>query len=134
LVLCDQFRLERGLSTTRNIQFELTTRRQHGFGTAPVAVVAGLALSVFRIQMRRQVVIALPAIVFMFTALAISSEYLKHADIAPTICALIERPTLKSERPNRELSRGPRLPVGGSVRLDEVAVRGSARPMHVPFA
>ncbi|SDF79157.1 hypothetical protein [Massilia phosphatilytica] len=42
-------------------------------------------------------VIALPAIVFMFTALAISREYPEHVEIAPTICALIERFPLKRE-------------------------------------
>lgn len=36
-------------------------------------------------------VVALPASVFMLTALAISREYPEHQDIAPTICALIER-------------------------------------------
>ena len=45
-------------------------------------------------------VVALPAIVFMFTALAISREYPEHLDIAPTICALIERFALKREGPD----------------------------------
>jgi predicted GNAT superfamily acetyltransferase len=55
-------------------------------------------------------VVALPAIVFMFTALAISREYPEHADIAPTICALIERSALESEGPSLQLWRGPVSP------------------------
>lgn len=43
-----------------------------------------------------ELVVALPAIVFMFTALAISREYPEHEDIAPSICASIERSALES--------------------------------------
>jgi hypothetical protein len=42
-------------------------------------------------------VVALPATVFMFTALAISREYPEHAEIAPTVCAVIEQFVLKRE-------------------------------------
>jgi hypothetical protein len=44
-------------------------------------------------------IVALPATVFAFTALAISREYPEHADIAPAICALIERSALESGAP-----------------------------------
>jgi hypothetical protein len=42
-------------------------------------------------------VVALPATMFMFTALAISREYPEHAEIAPTVCAVIERFALERE-------------------------------------
>lgn len=45
-------------------------------------------------------VVALPAIVFMFTALAISREYPEHIGIAPTVCTLIERFVLERELPD----------------------------------
>jgi hypothetical protein len=47
-----------------------------------------------------ELVVVLPAVVFMFTALAISREYPEHADIAPAICMLIERLAFESEAPN----------------------------------
>lgn len=54
LVLDDQLRLERGLSSARNVQFELAARCQDVFGTAALTVIAGLALLVFRIEMMHQ--------------------------------------------------------------------------------
>ncbi|KGF80198.1 hypothetical protein IA69_19560 [Massilia sp. JS1662] len=58
---------------------------------------APLELEAFRAPIDdAEFVVALPAIIFMFTALAISREYPEHADIAPTICALIERFGLES--------------------------------------
>lgn len=47
-----------------------------------------------------ELVVVLPAVMFMFTALAISREYPEHADIAPAICMLIERFAFESEAPN----------------------------------
>ena len=39
-------------------------------------------------------VVALPAVVFMFAALAIAREYPEHDEVAPTVCALIEQSIL----------------------------------------
>ena len=42
-------------------------------------------------------VVALPASMLMLTALAISREYHEHEDVAPTICALIERSAFEDQ-------------------------------------